>query len=412
MFDPRALAEAFLAALAANNTDRYDQLLAEDAGLRIWRWDGGEAYRPRERVALRLIEEWSAWPDATIERISVLADAQRAAIEFRIQATEDARYVEHNRSAFLAVADGKIQSIDLYCAEPLPSARRKGWIAPATITDHELRQLFDSYLWVFDIREWIPPNTAGKQSVRVLRAGSGDQHPGSNFVIGFMSNPEDADAQIAEIIAFHRERGIGFQWTVSPFDRPSDLAQRLEHQGMLLAGDNLTMARVGLDDLDMPTNPDVIIELLDGSDDQAIEAAFQVFGESFHFTGEQFDERRAGFFERIKDSTYREQETNYLARINGTPVGAAAIRYEGGLALLGGAATAPSYRSRKVYSTLLRRRLEDARARGYQVAAIYAGPMSRRVVSRYGFKEYARTLIYGWMPEIDPEIIRSLVPQD
>ena len=141
-------------------------------------------------------------------------------------------------------------------------------------------------------------------------------------------------------------------------------------------------------------------------------AAYQVFGESFHYTGEQLDERRAGFFERIQDSAFREQETTYLARINSTPVGAATIRFEGGLALLGGAATVPTHRSRKIYSTLLRRRLEDARARGYHVSAIYAGPMSRRVVGRYGFKEYGRSQVYGWMPEIDMDVIRSLVPND
>jgi hypothetical protein len=412
MSDVRALAEAFLAALAANDLVQYEQVLADDAGLRIWRWDGSEAYRPRERAALRLIDEWSAWPDAKIEMFNLLTDGNRAAIEFRIQATESERYIEHNRSAFLNVAEGKIQSIDLYCAEPLPSARRKGWIAPATMTDQELRQLFDSYQWIFDIREWIPPNIAGKQSARLLRAGSGDRHPGSNFVVGLVTTPEAADALIAETMAFHSERDIGFQWSVSPYDKPTDLGQRLEQHGMVLAGDNLIMARIGLDDLEIPTHPDVVIEVLNGSDDQAIEAAYQVFGESFHYTGEQLDERRAGFFERIKDSAYHEQETNYLARIGSTPVGAAAIRYEGGLAFLGGAATVPAYRSRKIYSTLLRRRLEDARARGYHVSAIYAGPMSRRVVSRYGFKEYARLQIYGWMPEIDMDVMRSLVPND
>jgi hypothetical protein len=185
--DVKALANAFLAALAANDTVPYEQVLAENAGMRIWRWDGSEAYRPRGRVALRLIEEWAAWPDAKIELISLLADDRRAALEFRIQATENARYIEHNRSAFLEIAGGKIQSIDLYCAEPVPSARRKDWVAPATMTDEELRQLFDSYQWVFDIREWIPPNITGKQCARLLRAGFGDRHPGSNFVIGVIA---------------------------------------------------------------------------------------------------------------------------------------------------------------------------------------------------------------------------------
>ena len=62
-------------------------------------------------------------------------------------------------------------------------------------------------------------------------------------------------------------------------------------------------------------------------------------------------------------------------------------------------------------STLLRRRLEGAHARGYHLAAINAEPMSRPIVERYGFNEYARNYIYGWMPIIDLEVIKSLVLQ-
>jgi hypothetical protein len=35
-----------------------------------------------------------------------------------------------------------------------------------------------------------------------------------------------------------------------------------------------------------------------------------------------------------------------------------------------------------------------------------------RVVARYGFKEYARTYVYAWMPVIDLDVIRSLVPDE
>jgi len=46
-------------------------------------------------------------------------------------------------------------------------------------------------------------------------------------------------------------------------------------------------------------------------------------------------------------------------------------------------------------------RLEDARDKGYHVVAIQAEPLSRPIVTRCGFKEYARSYIYGWMPVID-----------
>jgi hypothetical protein len=37
--------------------------------------------------------------------------------------------------------------------------------------------------------------------------------------------------------------------------------------------------------------------------------------------------------------------------------------------------------------------------------------MSRPIVARYGFKEYARMHLYGWMPVMDINVIKSLVPQ-
>ena len=81
------------------------------------------------------------------------------------------------------------------------------------------------------------------------------------------------------------------------------------------------------------------------------------------------------------------------------------------MAYLGGAGTLPEFRGQHVYSTLMRRRLEDARARGYQLAVINAGPLSRPIAARCGFKEYARDYVYGWMPVIDLDVIKSLVPQ-
>ncbi len=114
MPDSKQLAHDFVAALVANEPVQFEQVLTEDVGLRLWRWDGGEAYRPRERVVRRLMEEWSSWQDPNFELLVVLAEDSRAAIEFRIYATERERYIEHNRSAFLTILDGRVQTIDLF----------------------------------------------------------------------------------------------------------------------------------------------------------------------------------------------------------------------------------------------------------------------------------------------------------
>jgi GNAT superfamily N-acetyltransferase len=411
MTDPQQLARDFLNALSSNDVARYEAVLSEDVGMRLNRWDGREVYRPRKRVMQRFIDEWSSWPDPSLEGFESIVQGDRVALEYRIQATENARYVEHNRSAFLSIKDDKIHIIDLYCPEPLPSARRKGWIAPATLSDEEIRRLLESMIYASDPREWLAPRVSNRFSLRGGQGGSGDAHPGSNFVGVVRWTDEEADLRIAEIIAYHRQRDIGFQWWVLPDDTPIDLRERLERHGLVLAGDAATMARMGLDQLDIPTNPAVTVEALDGYDEAAFEATLDISKVSFNWTDEQVAEARSGMLERLRDPRFREKEMTYLARFDSRPAAFGSLQLQGGVAYLGGAATLPEFRGHKIYSMLLRRRLEEARARGYHLVAINAEPMSRPIVAHHGFQEYSRIYIYGWMPVIDVDVIKSLVPQ-
>src|SRR5438105_4793189 len=70
--ESRQLAEQFMAALAANDAAQYAALLDEQVGLRVWHWRGQDVRRPRERVLARLMEEWSAWPDASLETFGIV----------------------------------------------------------------------------------------------------------------------------------------------------------------------------------------------------------------------------------------------------------------------------------------------------------------------------------------------------
>jgi hypothetical protein len=411
MADLQQLAHEFLNALSSNDSHQYEAVLHEEAGMRLNRWDGREVYRPRTRVMARFMEEWSSWPDATLESFDVLTQGDRVAVEFRIQATEHQRYVEHNRSAFLTIKDDKVHVIDLYCPEPIPSARRKNWIAPANLSDEELRRLFETVTFGGDAREFIWPNSRGRMSLRGGQWGSGAPHPGSNGVGGVRWSAEEADRKIEEIIAYHRERNIGFQWWVNPFDTPADLRERLEQHGLILAGDAATMAHTQLDRLEIPVNPQVEIEVMDGYSDESIDAMVRIMMTCFNMPADEVNERRASWVERMRSPKDRLVNTNYLARLNGQPAGFGRLSSRGGLGYLSGGSVLPEFRGQHVYSTLLRRRLEDACAQGYHVVAIQAEPLSRPIVTKCGFKEYARSYIYGWMPVIDLDVIKSLVPQ-
>jgi GNAT superfamily N-acetyltransferase len=77
----------------------------------------------------------------------------------------------------------------------------------------------------------------------------------------------------------------------------------------------------------------------------------------------------------------------YLARVDGEPVGEAAMRIDGELAQLAGAGTLPRARGRGVQKALLHRRLTDARAAGCTLAVVTTAPGTRSQdnVMRRGF---------------------------
>jgi ribosomal protein S18 acetylase RimI-like enzyme len=90
----------------------------------------------------------------------------------------------------------------------------------------------------------------------------------------------------------------------------------------------------------------------------------------------------------------------YLGRINGQPVGEAAMRLDEGLAQICGAGTLPAFRGRGMQKALLARRLADAQAAGCDFAVVTTAPGSRSQenVMRRGFELlYTRAvLVKSW----------------
>jgi len=78
----------------------------------------------------------------------------------------------------------------------------------------------------------------------------------------------------------------------------------------------------------------------------------------------------------------------YLGRIDGQPVGEAAMRFDEGLAQICGSGTLPAFRGRGMQKALLARRLTDAQEAGCDLAVVTTAPGSRSQenVMRRGFE--------------------------
>ena len=79
--------------------------------------------------------------------------------------------------------------------------------------------------------------------------------------------------------------------------------------------------------------------------------------------------------------------TIYLAYVDGRPVARGSAAFgERGATLFGGS-TLPEARGLGAYRALVAARWEDAVARGTPVLVTQAGPMSRPILARLGFRE-------------------------
>lgn len=413
MIDVSALAIKYTDALAAQDSAALETELAEQVMLRRWQTDGLLRFRGRNRVVECFKAEWANWSNAKFSLASSIISENKIALEYRYQVVEHGRLVEYNRAEFVTFADDLIQTIDTYLPDAIPSGPR-GDTKIANIDESQVNGLLDSLRYSHDLRGWMSPDMQSLVSLRGSYFASSQAHPGVNFVYGARWNEQDADALIKKQIDLFGARGLGFCWYVSPLDTPRDLGERLAAHGLVLAGHAATMVRIGLDSVgEIPGNAELDVITVPHDRPDLYDQALQVGASGFSIPPQVLERMRNSWRERAQKPELAKLERTYLAQLNGKAVGYAVMKMEGGVhAYLGGAATLPEFRGRKIYSTLLRKRLEDARALGFQIATIDAEPMSRRVVTRYGFKEYGKIAIYAWMPVMDMNVIKQLVPDE
>jgi hypothetical protein len=209
----------------------------------------------------------------------------------------------------------------------------------------------------------------------VLWLGSGDA-PGWNVAQRFRFEPDELEEVRAEIHGHVRERGRrACSWEVGTHARPRDLVERLHALG--LVDDEPTSVAVGMV-LDRPPAPapaGVEVRRVE-TDDEWFEA-----------------EQIAAVAFEMKEAPRRRRyvpdpgNTIYLAYVDGRPVARGSAAFgERGATLFGGS-TLPEARGRGAYRALVAARWEDAVARGTPVLVTQAGPMSRPILARLGFRE-------------------------
>ena len=180
---------------------------------------------------------------------------------------------------------------------------------------------------------------------------------------------------IDSALDYFRERDFECAFTLSPLDRPSDLAERLERRGFSLAMQAVAMR---CDRAVQPVVPGAI--RIEEPDPGRYEIWAETMCRSFDFPADVGVLGR-----RVLDIP---EVRLYLATVDGKPAGTALLYTECGVGCVDFVGTLPEYRRRGVASALTARAVADSHAMGNRWTGleVAAGSAAESVYRRIGFR--------------------------
>lgn len=257
----------------------------------------------------------------------------------------------------------------------------------ATMNDSDLLDLFDQE----QRREVTYPNTLREEVRLVVRHVSTDSQDG--FVLYSALDEQTVEAEIDAQMAYFGGRSLRLEWKVYTHDQPSDLRDRLAQRGFVVEEPEAVMV------LDLNAAPTTLLsqprrpprvdvrQLTDPADVRFVAAILQEVWQT------AFDSLVA----RLQNDLIQHADllSLYLAFVDDEPasVGWTYFHPNTHFASLWGGSTRSRFRQRGLYSALLAVRAQEAVARGVRFLTVDAGPMSRPILERHGFR--LLTHVYG-----------------
>jgi len=204
----------------------------------------------------------------------------------------------------------------------------------------------------------------------------------------------NADAVIAEQVAYFAARDETFEWKLYDYDRPPDLDRRLVAAGFAADGEeSLMVTEVS----SVPAKVDLPpgLRLLPVTDEAGVGLLTDVHERVF---GTDSSRLRRSLLAQLRDRP--EAVAMVVAMAGDQPVCSARIEFLPGssFASLWGGGTLASWRGQGIYRALIAYRARLAAARGYGYLYVDASPDSQPILARLGFSRLARTTPYIWDP--------------
>lgn len=216
-----------------------------------------------------------------------------------------------------------------------------------------------------------------------------------NCVVHTRLEPETADRQIQNTIAYFESRHLPMEWYVGPAATPADLGERLKAQGLVHEGDSPGMA-VDLTKLNEGLAVPSGLEIRRVEDVGSLRNFLHILATVFAFPDScqkpVFDvESSLGF---APDSPYQ----RYIGLLKRKPVATSAVYLLSGVVGVYWVATLPEERGKGIGSAMTLFPLQEARSSGYRVGILHSSSKGLGVYRRLGFKELCKIGFYAWEP--------------
>lgn len=239
----------------------------------------------------------------------------------------------------------------------------------------------------------------GYQVVReapTLRMVSLHKETPFNMVLDSNLNELNADSIIEREIEYFRQRNEPFEWKLFSYDKPADLGERLRIHG-LREGDEESLMVATLDSFsnEIVVAPPVSIVKL--ASEEALRTLLERVNEA-----ETKPEHLEGLLQNLTLHMRSAPDTigMYGAYWEGQPVASGWAFYNPNSRFCGlfGGTTHSRYRGKGLYKALVQTRAKEAAEKGYSYLFVDAGPMSRPILEKLGFKELAKMQGFYWSP--------------
>lgn len=228
----------------------------------------------------------------------------------------------------------------------------------------------------------------------------------NNVVLQTRLPPDSAGELIAEALAHFRSRNVTrLSWWTEEGAQETDLKNQLVAHGLTYNEGGTGMA-ADLMDLpkDLPTPADLTITPVKNRETLRQWAYVVNIGFGYPMWSEGI------WFDLFADLVFELPLRNYLAILNGQPVGTAQLFLGAGVAGIYNVTCLPEARGQGIGAAITLAPLREARLMGYRIGILQASHLGYPVYRRLGFHDYGKLNFYLWENETKPPALEDTGP--